>query len=398
MALIAAAAASLLALALTPAAAAGVGEWQASAEDVETSLIAELSSLARGGAHRLEAPLGPIYGALPKNAHGRLEPEAARSALRRLFLQKPGWTLRGLESDAGMGASAPARMLKLVVDRTSGRGLGVQELAAVGGGLEDLSRKEAAARLGRSYQESGLPLAGRSEHDQVAKAVHLYAKAYLGSAATSDEWLQRLEVEQRLVKLGSKDGKLSFEEASGVAMAIERQLSSFKSQECSSRQAAAPGSHCLDVSSLYSLCCRSSEELAALGAQGQSVLAEAVEDFPRLWIFSLVCFSLSALVALGSRLCGSPVAAAAGASEEAAAEGDTAEDKGDAKAEAEVRAEGDGGRGLMCSVSALLLLCCGAVACDLLDAAVIAPALGGGLVLLAVARWLPKQPAKAKKV
>mmetsp|Transcript_34638 Transcript_34638/g.107872 ORF Transcript_34638/g.107872 Transcript_34638/m.107872 type:complete len:395 (-) Transcript_34638:86-1270(-) len=372
----------------------GASEWQATAEDAEASLIAELSGLVRTGQpHRLEAALRPIYEASPKGALGGLEPEAARAALRRFFMQRPGWSL-----NTGSEAWVPAHLQKLLEERADGRRLGLRELSALAASLEELTRREATAVLEQSYRSAGLPLLGRSERGRVIQALRLYGAAYLGGQAS--EWLDRLEEEQW--KAGeSHDGKLSFQEASSAVLAIERQFSRFKGQECSGLQATAADSHCLNVSSLYSLCCRGSgEEPAPPRSPAPSVWAEAWAEFPELWIFSEACLLLSALVAFAGRLSGpartegtvAPKEVAVGT---VAAEPKTPVEDDDAAKPAQAPARQSS---FLVSSLALCFLCPVAVAVDILDVSIIAPALTAGLALLAVARLAPRQPAEAKKV
>jgi len=379
-------------LALTSPCDASV--WQAKTEDVEMSLIAELSVLVHTGQpHRLEAALRPIYSSLPKSAQGSLEPDVVRSALHRLFLQRPGWSVKGLEPGSSAESWVPAYLLKLLEDRAGERGLGLRELAALAASLEDLARKEATARLEWSYQAVGLPLAGRADRARVMSALRMYAEGYVSGNASDTEassrqkWLERLAADHWKAG-GSDDGKLSFQDAGASVLLIERQLSRFKSQECSGLKSAASPSDCLDVSSLYSLCCPSDAE----GTPEPSVWAAAWTEFPCQWAFSFTCFLLTALVHVSRWLRGcssqdasmdSAVKPEAGATESVA----TPEEASPPQQ-----------TGLLGICVALCGLCAAAVAMDLLDIAVIAPALAAGLVLLGAARLAAKQPVKAKKV
>mmetsp|Transcript_101262 Transcript_101262/g.246249 ORF Transcript_101262/g.246249 Transcript_101262/m.246249 type:complete len:404 (-) Transcript_101262:82-1293(-) len=388
-------------LALTSPCDASV--WQAKTEDVEMSLIAELSVLVHTGQpHRLEAALRPIYSSLPKSAQGSLEPDVVRSALHRLFLQRPGWSVKGLEPGSSAESWVPAYLLKLLEDRAGERGLGLRELAALAASLEDLARKEATARLEWSYQAVGLPLAGRADRARVMSALRMYAEGYVSGNASDTEassrqkWLERLAADHWKAG-GSDDGKLSFQDAGASVLLIERQLSRFKSQECSSVEPAVAQSRCLDVSSLYSLCCRSGAEGPTTVAPEPSVWVAAWTDYPGLWIFSLVCFLLTAVLNLCRWLCGHPSAEGPAQSEEESTDHakseDVAKPQDVAKPEEETTPTG-----LLGTCVALCLVCAVAVAVDLLDITVIAPALAVGLALLAAARLAPRQHVKAKKV
>uniref|UniRef100_A0A7S4PX03 Uncharacterized protein n=1 Tax=Alexandrium monilatum TaxID=311494 RepID=A0A7S4PX03_9DINO len=366
------------------AAPSSASAWQATAEDVETSLISELAGLVRAGQlHRLEAIVRPIHASLPKNEHGNLAPEEVRSALGQLFAQRPGWSLKGTRP--GGEAWAVAHLQKLVEDRLDGRGVGPRELAALAASLEGLVRKEATARLEAAFRASGLALTGRSGRPQVLHALRLYAEGYLGgnASASAGAWMQRWEADQ----WSAEGSELSFQDAGRLVLAIERQFSRLKARECSDLAPAIREAQCLDVSSLYSLCCR--EGLAA--AVEPSVWMAAWVELPGLCVFSAACFLLAAMVTLGGWLCGR-LAPEEGGPE--AADGDEAEATDDVvKPEKPAPPQQVGALGA-CVV--LGLLCALAAALDLLDVSILALAMGAGLLLLAGAHLAPKPP-KAKK-
>merc|ERR1719446_457615 len=83
-----------------------LGEERMSEEDVQTSLLAEVEgTFGEGSASsrvkQLEAVLAPIYAALPKNDKGYLGHATVRYALHRLFVQRHGWSIKGLDSAGG---------------------------------------------------------------------------------------------------------------------------------------------------------------------------------------------------------------------------------------------------------------------------------------------------------
>merc|ERR1719305_727285 len=78
-------------------------EERISEEDVQTSLLAEVEgTFGEGSASsrvkQLEAILAPIYAALPKNEKGYLGHATVRYALHRLFVQRHGWVIKGLDA------------------------------------------------------------------------------------------------------------------------------------------------------------------------------------------------------------------------------------------------------------------------------------------------------------
>lgn len=132
---------------------------------LEKALLAEVEEVL-GSEHRkaterrlgrIEEALRPTFAAMPKNEHGRLEHAAARYALHRVFVQRHGWFVRGLEpgGDAWNTSAATKMMPDYIQDlferRIGGDGFDLNHLAALAALLENLVHHEAVGRLGASY-------------------------------------------------------------------------------------------------------------------------------------------------------------------------------------------------------------------------------------------------------
>ena len=102
------------------------------------------------------------FAAMPKNEQGNLEDAAARYMLHRLFVQRHGMYIKGLEA-TGMdwqNASTsevledhvPSFVLSLFEDRLKGKGLGLHELSVLAATLEHLIHDEAVERLSTVYR------------------------------------------------------------------------------------------------------------------------------------------------------------------------------------------------------------------------------------------------------
>jgi len=142
---------------------------QVRVNDVEAALSSELAA-ALGGGHgeakisQMERALRPMYDILPKNSFGNLGRASVRYALRRFFVQKHGWFVKGLESAASApNVSSPTAMLKdrvpsyiedLFEQQFGGLrfGFGLRALAELAATLEHLVHDEAMGRLQASYQ------------------------------------------------------------------------------------------------------------------------------------------------------------------------------------------------------------------------------------------------------
>merc|ERR1719456_1042526 len=138
-------------------------EERMSEEDVQATLLAEVEgTFGEGSASsrvkQLEAILGPIYAALPKNEKGYLGHATVRYALHRLFVQRHGWFIKGLDAGGGhrnstsgaglLKEQVPAYIQDLFEQRLGGRGFGLHELGVLAATIEHLVHSEAIKRLG----------------------------------------------------------------------------------------------------------------------------------------------------------------------------------------------------------------------------------------------------------
>merc|ERR1719181_1874084 len=138
-----------------------------SEEEVQTSLLAEIEgTFGEGSASsrlkQLEATLGPIFAALPKNEKGYLGHATVRYALHRLFVQRHGWSIKGLAVAGGhrnsttsaglLKEQVPSYIQDLFEKRLGGRGFGLHELAVLAATIEHLVHSEAIKRLGDAFK------------------------------------------------------------------------------------------------------------------------------------------------------------------------------------------------------------------------------------------------------
>merc|ERR1719183_2049014 len=136
-------------------------------EDVQTTLLAEVEgTFGEGSASshvkQLETILGPVYKALPKNENGYLGHATGRYALHRLFVQRHGWSIKGLDVGGGhRNSTSSAGLLKeqvpdyiqdLFEKRLAGRGFGLHELGVLAATIEHLIHSEAIKRLGNAFR------------------------------------------------------------------------------------------------------------------------------------------------------------------------------------------------------------------------------------------------------
>mmetsp|Transcript_28002 Transcript_28002/g.48801 ORF Transcript_28002/g.48801 Transcript_28002/m.48801 type:complete len:553 (-) Transcript_28002:66-1724(-) len=165
-----------------------------SAQEVQVSLLSEIEgSLGTGTAAKklnaLEAQLRPMYNALPKNADGGLSHSVVRYALHRLFVQRHGWMVKGLDPDGGsFNASSPADILKdqvptyiqgLFEKRLHGKGMGLHELAVFAATIEHLIHNEAVGRLGLALNVFDILPTSTMSEIEADEVLDAYMMAYI---------------------------------------------------------------------------------------------------------------------------------------------------------------------------------------------------------------------------
>jgi len=168
-----------------------------SEQDVQASLLAEVEgSLGKGiGSKRvtdMRTVLDPMFAALPKNEHGNLEHVTVRYALHRVFVQRHGWSIKGLApgDDAGAGWNSstgkgilkdqvPAFIQNLFEQRLGGRGLGLNELAVFAATIEHLVHNEAVGRLGAAMNIHDLLPTSLITPSQADAILDTYMMAYI---------------------------------------------------------------------------------------------------------------------------------------------------------------------------------------------------------------------------
>mmetsp|Transcript_43533 Transcript_43533/g.67902 ORF Transcript_43533/g.67902 Transcript_43533/m.67902 type:complete len:551 (+) Transcript_43533:72-1724(+) len=162
--------------------------------DVHSALLQEIeSSLGHGSATNrlalLEATLMPLFNALPKNEHGRLDHSTVRYALHRLFVMRHGWNIKGLRSDsAASNSSTPAGVLQdqvpsyvqdIFEQRLEGKGLGLLELAVLASTIEHLIHNEAAGKMAAVFKVLELSPHSILDQGEIDEALDTYMMAFV---------------------------------------------------------------------------------------------------------------------------------------------------------------------------------------------------------------------------
>merc|ERR1719428_811205 len=191
-------------------------EERMSEEDVQTSLLAEVEgTFGEGSASsrtkQLEVMLRPIYAALPKNANGYLGHSTVRYALHRLFVQRHGWFIKGLDAAGGHRNSSsgagllkeqvPAYIQDLFEQRLGGRGFGLHELGVLAATIEHLVHSEAIKRMGDTLKlHNRLPTSAVSEQE-ADNLLDTYMMSYILGADAPKTLSEALQLKTAMPQL-----------------------------------------------------------------------------------------------------------------------------------------------------------------------------------------------------
>merc|ERR1719482_731280 len=166
----------------------------------ERALLAELE-VALGSGHRhatekrlkrIEQMISPMFGAVTKNANGKVGAAAAGYVLHRVFVQRHGWFIRALEpagnAMASWNTSTPTSILEervpehvqdLFEKRLGTHGLGMKELAILAATLEHLVHTEAMDRLSVAYLAKNLSKEDVLSEDEAIGVLDTYMSVYI---------------------------------------------------------------------------------------------------------------------------------------------------------------------------------------------------------------------------
>jgi len=171
-----------------------------SEDNVRATLLSEIdNSLPRTHGSRLASTrfsqiqkgLGPIYAALQKNEHGKVEHVVARYALHRFFVKHHGWVVKGLEpAGNGYNASSPAGLLKdqvpsyildLFEQRVGGKGFNLVELAILAATVMHLIQDETVQQLTAAFAMHDVEQTGKLNRFEADQMLDSYIMSYIVS-------------------------------------------------------------------------------------------------------------------------------------------------------------------------------------------------------------------------
>jgi len=129
-----------------------------------------------------------MFVSLPKNAHGKLEHEAVRSALHRYFVGRHGWWLRGFEisatpdddHEATLEKDRVPELLQEAYERVNlDRGADLHDLAALAASVEHLVEKETRAHLNDAYEAVQVSTENAADRSVARAVIHTYFMSFI---------------------------------------------------------------------------------------------------------------------------------------------------------------------------------------------------------------------------
>jgi len=231
-------------------------------EDVKKTLLEEIqkniASMGAGGRlARMEYALKPLFDSLPKNEHGNLGHSPVRYALHRIFVQRHGWYIKGLEPDGdGWNNTSPAGILKdrvssyveeLFEERLGGRGFNLHDTAVLAATLEHLIHDENRDRLTKAYESKKIDSSTHLTRAQADAVLDEYMKFHLlsddiSSRVSEDEmssifpgWSDTQQFVRDVrseVERTSTSGTFSFSVMTNVVEEVGERFGHFQDAEC----------------------------------------------------------------------------------------------------------------------------------------------------------------------
>jgi hypothetical protein len=139
----------------------------------------------------IEGLLSPIFDTSPKNEHGRLDADAARYALQRLFMERHGWVIKHYDTPVEMSMPSssvftfredfPMTVRSLLENEVKEKGSSIVELSVFAAVLEQLIYDESPRKLEGTYVAKGLSINTRVTKAQAEGLIDLYMTCYISA-------------------------------------------------------------------------------------------------------------------------------------------------------------------------------------------------------------------------
>lgn len=235
-------------------ASAGAINFRGSGHLQEADLESLVAEEFRSALPTEEADLRELFTSLPKDVNGRISHETVRYALHRIFAQRHGWYIRGLDPrmtrfqqlDDNTKEWMP-EVLQKKLEELAGEGADLHGLAAFVATIEELARREVRNRLKDMYEVEGVQSGSSSDG---ARAMHTYFMSFLLAnnwtvndskdlVAKKKAFHQKydgfdevMKWEREVTHPGAFPEKVGFETVAQAADQIGRQFHTYNRGEC----------------------------------------------------------------------------------------------------------------------------------------------------------------------
>jgi hypothetical protein len=160
---------------------------------------------------RLEDALRPMFAAMPKDSAGLLDSAGMRYMLHRLFVQRHGWFVIGLDNGGdAWNNSSPAAVFKdhasdhhdLFNGKLGTHGFSLHQVAVFAATLETLVHGESIERLNAAYRVLGLSQTESLSDKEGMEAIQAYMLMYVQetnlTSVTPRQFVQKLKIAPEL--------------------------------------------------------------------------------------------------------------------------------------------------------------------------------------------------------
>jgi len=158
-------------------------------QELESVIGRDYKEATERRVERLEYAMRHMYESLPKDANGRLGATGVRYMLRRLFVQRHGWFVHGLEHGGeAWNSSSPTAMIgqhfgedveTVFEGRLQNHGFSLHHAAVLAATLESFVHSENLERLQASYAVLGVPRSEATTETKVNLAMRAYMLMYM---------------------------------------------------------------------------------------------------------------------------------------------------------------------------------------------------------------------------
>mmetsp|Transcript_4131 Transcript_4131/g.7581 ORF Transcript_4131/g.7581 Transcript_4131/m.7581 type:complete len:657 (-) Transcript_4131:68-2038(-) len=185
----------VLALATSSHAHSFLDSNEVTENEVQQSLLDKVGTVDQDKRRsEIHQALLPTYTALPKNSQGLIDHQAVRYVLHRMFVQKYGWYIKGLEPSgdhwhhdapdekpelAKVKEWVPTYMQDLLETQLHHKGLDLNGLVQLAMALEELVSHEAENRLKTAYRIHALPTNAEMSREDAADVVRTWYVGFL---------------------------------------------------------------------------------------------------------------------------------------------------------------------------------------------------------------------------